>query len=283
MKKRQKTLFISWNADLAVIKSPKKSKIGISYFQFGACRVFTLIELLVVVAIIAILAALLLPALSRAKEMARVATCSSNMKQLFYAYSMYDDDYGRQPSLLFEVNAGSDKVTPGYALRRWNSWQGFGLLYNVGSINTGHAFYCPSPKNKRASNGLGTYSYIGGTEAGMVDPSKSSVFNNYWIRWCEWTVVKREEPDLVGHVAPMKARLSSNSPNRWLACDTYGSYSVVAADYWLPHSGGLNVLFVDGHVSFASTNLSFLMAGGGGRGYTESVNMLIGTWGTTAP
>lgn len=60
---------------------------------------FTLIELLVVIAIIAILAAILFPVLTAAKETARLSTCANNMRQLGTAFSMYvDDSNGRYPA-----------------------------------------------------------------------------------------------------------------------------------------------------------------------------------------
>jgi len=54
---------------------------------------FTLIELLVVIAIIAILAAILFPVFARAREKARQASCSSNLKQLALGWLMYVQDY----------------------------------------------------------------------------------------------------------------------------------------------------------------------------------------------
>ncbi len=56
-------------------------------------RGFTLIELLVVIAIIAVLLAILMPAMRKIKEIARGTVCKSNLKNIGFALAMYLDDF----------------------------------------------------------------------------------------------------------------------------------------------------------------------------------------------
>src|SRR3954464_1241041 len=69
---------------------------------------FTLIELLVVVAIIAILASLLLPALARAQEKGRTASCINNLRQMAIASHLYGGDHDGKFCHTFQVRGNND-------------------------------------------------------------------------------------------------------------------------------------------------------------------------------
>lgn len=127
---------------------------------------FTLTELLVVVAIIATLAALLLPLLGRSRHVAVATQCASNMRQLYSGLPLYASDFnGRLPPLHVQSGVGRGYNEPGsptdlYYLYSWGEPYGYdpgawnlghmnhGLLYDTGLIEDPGVYYCPGVRSR---------------------------------------------------------------------------------------------------------------------------------------
>ena len=104
-------------------------------------RRFTLIELLVVVAIIAILAAMLLPALSHAREKARRIACLSNQRQLGFLLALYASDFDSAVPLGWASHKQYNVSVWDHNLSRYILW---GALYRVGMLPDNSLCKCPS-------------------------------------------------------------------------------------------------------------------------------------------
>ncbi len=126
---------------------------------------FTLIELLVVIAIIAILAAMLLPALSKARERAKESTCTSNLKQFGVGYAMVANDYNGYIPNVVHINGRYGPSTV------WASPYGWGVnrlfvagtsadwcmvgpsrLWYLRFLPEASLYFCPSGKFGKTEN-----------------------------------------------------------------------------------------------------------------------------------
>lgn len=108
-------------------------------------KAFTLIELLVVMAIIAILAAMLMPALQRAREAARRTSCLNNLKEMGVGLAQYQNDHGAIPPN-DNFRRGPNGGEPTYGDEFCQSWD---YLY-PGYIGSVELYFCPSDSEDQA-------------------------------------------------------------------------------------------------------------------------------------
>jgi len=214
---------------------------------------FTLMELLVVIAIIGILAALMLPALGRAKGLARSVSCKNHLHQIGLSMQMYTSDYHFYPP-----NGGgtpfqtwADRLAPFNPIQWTNvAWQcptyiaeGGAVMETPRKISTGYAY------NARGM--------VGPTNEGnfWVSKGQKQGLSTLNLQIPEDRIAAPSEMYAVGDTRPFKegSRASGfyfsglGEMRPWKFPPFGIPFKIAEANP--PHSEGYNLLFVDGHVS----------------------------------
>jgi len=244
-------------------------------------RGFTLIELLVVIAIIAILAGMLLPALSSAKERSKQASCLNNLRQMGLGIFLYADDYrDRLPPPLFDP-----ELVPGmgpynsYLLFGWGGQVGkqadaklavnLGLLYVGKYLPTPNIFYCPSSRQTKDLRVVFEKKYFESPTVPWPMYAVDGQVNMTYMYFPQSEVLSQKDSEAkMGwmQVARTTGQLSSQQSIVTDLIYTWGTMAHTSGK----NPYGINALWGDGHVKFSTTKAAFDVKLWGGTGANPS-------------